>query len=309
MKARGVHGRASLAPPTAVSHARRWVGGSFAPYAFILPFFLVFAAFGFYPLLYAFRLSFTYWHGAGAPRYIGLSNYRFLLTDALFWQSIGNSAALWLMIVPLQTLFSLLIAVILSAKALRFRWFFRTAFLTPYVVPLVAVAQIWLIFFDGTSGPVNTLLGALHLPAVGWLTDPTWARPTMALLVLWKNCGFSILIMMAALQSIPREVYEAAAIDGAGAAVQFRRITVPLLRRTVSFFVIIATLGVLQMFAEPYVLTQGGPYNATTTAGYHLLDYINNADFGTGAANSFLLMLLVIGIALLLPRLLRPGEE
>jgi ABC-type sugar transport system permease subunit len=131
----------------------------------------------------------------------------------------------------------------------------------------------------------------------------------MALMVLWKNCGFSILIMLAALQSIPLELYEAAALDGAGAVMQFWRITVPMLRRTISFFLIIATLGVLQMFAEPYVLTQGGPYNSTTTAGYNLLGYINNADFGTGAANSFLLMLLVIAIALMMPWLLRTGEE
>jgi len=292
-----------------VFRARRWVGGSFAPYTFILPFFVIFAAFGFYPLLYTFRLSLTYWHGSGSPRFIGLANYSFLLTDSLFWQSIGNSAFLWLLIVPVQTIFSVLIAVILSARTLRFRWLFRTAFLTPYVVPLVAVAQIWLIFFDGTDGAINTILQVAHLPTVGWLTDPTWAKPTMALMVLWKNCGFSILIMLAALQSIPEALYEAAALDGAGAVVQFWRITVPMLRRTISFFVIIATLGVLQMFAEPYVLTQGGPYNSTTTAGYHLLDYINNADFGTGAANSFLLMLLVIAIALLLPWLLRMGEE
>jgi ABC-type sugar transport system permease subunit len=274
---------------------RRWLGGTYAPYAFVAPFFLLFAAFGLYPLLYALRLSFTYWHGAGTPRFIGFSNYTYLLSDQLFWQSLGNSAFLWALIVPAQTIFAVLAAAVLSARALRFRWFFRTAFLTPFVVPLVAVAQVWLIFFDQTNGPVNTILQAVGLPAVGWLTDPTWAKPTMALLVFWKNSGFAILVMLAALQGIPQEL-------------QFWRVTVPLLRRAISFFLIIATLGVIQMFAEPYVLTKGGPYNTTNTAGYNLFSYINNADYGTGAANSFLLMLLVVIVSLVMLRMLRTEE-
>lgn len=293
--------------PAAV-RLRHWLGGSYAPYAFVAPFFLLFAAFAFYPLLYAFRLSFTYWHGAGAPRYIGLSNYTYLLHDSLFWQSLGNSGFLWLLIVPAQTVFAVLAAVVLSAETLRFRWFFRTAFLTPFVVPLVAVAQVWLIFFDQSNGPVNTILQAVGLPAVGWLTDASWSKPTLAILVFWKSSGFAILVMLATLQSIPQELYEAAALDGAGAATQFWRITVPLLRGAISFFLIISTLGVIQMFAEPYVLTKGGPYNTTNTAGYNLLNYINNSDYGTGAANSFLLMILVIIVAVVLLRVLRIDE-
>jgi ABC-type sugar transport system permease subunit len=300
--------RLSSPSTTRAGRLRKWLGGSYFPYVFVAPFFILFAGFGLYPLLYALRLSFTYWHGSGTPRFIGLSNYTFLLTDGLFWQSLANSAILWLLIVPVQTIFAVLAAVALSGQALRFRWFFRTAFLTPFVVPLVAVAQIWLIFFDQSSGPVDTVLQAVHLPAVGWLTDATWAKPTIALLVLWKSSGFAILIMLAALQAISQEIYEAAAIDGATARVQFWRITLPLLRRTISFYVIVSTLGVIQMFAEPYVLTQGGPYNSTTTAGYRLLSYINNADFGTGAANSFLLMIVVIAIAMFMLRVLRTEE-
>jgi len=308
-----MHGVDSLTRQSSPSAARaarlrKWLGGSYSPYVFVAPFFILFAAFSLYPLLYALRLSFTYWHGDGAPRFIGLSNYTFLLTDSLFWQSLANSVILWLLIVPVQTVFAVLAAVALSGQALRFRWFFRTAFLTPFVVPLVAVAQIWLIFFDQSSGPVDSVLQAIHLPAVGWLTDETWAKPTIALLVLWKSSGFAILIMLAALQSIPQEVYEAAAIDGATARVQFWRITLPLLRRTISFYVIVSTLGIIQMFAEPYVLTQGGPYNSTTTAGYRLLSYINNADFGTGAANSFLLMIVVVVVAVVMLRALRTKE-
>lgn len=296
-------------PLSGITRFRKWVGGDFSPYVFIAPFFLLFAIFGLYPLLYAFNLSFMYWHGDDNPHYIGLGNYTFLLTDSMFWQSLGNSAFLWLAIVPVQTLVAILIAVLLSRATLHFRWFFRTALLTPYVVPLLAVTQVWLVLFDQDFGTVNTLLKLLHLPAIGWLTTSAWAKPTLALLVLWKSSGFAILIMLAAIQNIPQEFYEAASLDGANAAAQFWYITVPLLRRTIGFFVVISTLGVIQMFAEPYVLTQGGPYNSTTTAGFRLLSYINNSDLGTGAANSFLLMILVVVVALVMLRLLRAGDE
>src|SRR5438105_3368823 len=111
---------------------RKWLGGSYSPYLFIAPFFILFAAFGLYPLLYALNLSFTYWHGDGVPRFIGWSNYTFLLSDDMFWQSLGNSAFMWLAIVPVQTVFAILVAVILSRPTLRLRWFFRTAFLVPF---------------------------------------------------------------------------------------------------------------------------------------------------------------------------------
>lgn len=301
----GVPGKGS----SGIARLRHWVGGSFSPYLFVSPFFLLFAAFGLYPLLYAFNLSFTYWHGDADPRYIGLSNYLFLLTDSMFWQSLGNSAYLWLAIVPGQTIFAVLIAVLLSRATLRLRWFFRTALLAPYVVPLLAIAQVWLVLFDQDFGAVNTLLSLLHLPVVGWLTTSAWAKPTLALLVLWKSSGFAILVMLAAIQNIPQEFYEAASLDGANAVARFWFITIPLLRRTIGFFVVVSTLGVIQMFAEPYVLTNGGPYNSTTTAGFRLLSYINNSDLGTGAANSFLLMIIVVVVALVMLRLLRAGDE
>ena len=209
----------------------------------------------------------------------------------------------------LWTIFAILVAVLLSRATLRLRWLFRTALLTPYVVPLLAIAQVWLVLFDRDFGAVNTILSWVHLPAVGWLTTSAWAKPTLALLVLWKSSGFAILVMLAAIQNISQEFYEAAALDGANAVARFWYITIPLLRRTIGFFVVVSTLGVIQMFAEPYVLTNGGPYNSTTTAGFRLLSYINNSDLGTGAANSFLLMIVVVVVALVMLRLLRAGDE
>ena len=288
---------------------RRWLGGSLTPYLFVAPFFILFAAFGLYPLTHAFLLSFTRWHGVGAPEWIGTSNYTFLLSDRFFWQSITNSLVLWLMIVPGQTVLAVLVASILSRPKLRLRWLFRAIYLTPYLVPLVAIAQVWLILFDKDFGSVNALLGLLNIPPIGWMTTSEWSKPTMALLVFWKTSGFAILVMLAAMQGIPVEIYESAALDGANGRQQFLRITVPLLRRAIGFYVVISTLGVVQMFAEPYVLTEGGPYNSTTTAGYSLLQYIRHLDFGTGAANSFLLMVLVLVLSLGLLRVLRMQDE
>jgi ABC-type sugar transport system permease subunit len=279
------------------------------PYLFVIPFFILFAIFGVYPLLYALNLSFTSLNGSGNQQYIGLSNYVFLLTDDLFWSSLGNSLYLWMLIVPVQTILAILVAALLSSPRLRLRWFFRTVFLTPYVVPLTAVALVWQILFDRDYGAMNTFLQWLHISPIGWLTTVPWAKPTLALLVLWKGFGFAVVVMLAAIQSIPQEYYEAASLDGAGGAQRFVNITLPLLRRAISFFVVISTLGVIQMFLEPYVLTGGGPDNSTITAGYRLWTFIQNSELGTGAANSFLLMVVVVIIALVMLRLMTGREE
>lgn len=298
---------AGTKPVSLVEQVRRWLGGSFAPYLFVLPFFVMFAAFGLYPLAYAFFLSFTNWRGAGVPQFIGLDNYIFLLQNASFWGALFNSLHLWLLIVPVQTFLSVLVAYLLT-RPLVLQSAFRTIFLVPYLVPLVAIAQVWLILFNRDFGAVNSVLQVFGIPKIGWLTTEFWAKPTIALLVFWKGFGFSTLIMLAGMQTIPQDIYESAALDGASGPKQFWYITVPLMRRTIAFFLVIATLGVLQMFAEPFVLTGGGPYNSTTTAGFALYRYTRNLDLGTGAANSFLLMIIVIGLSLAMLRFMRARD-
>lgn len=292
-----------------IKRFRLWLGGSFSPYLFIAPFFIFFFAFSLFPLLYAFVLSFTHWHGDADPRFIGLANYLFLLTDSDFWGSLANSALLWLLIIPVRVLSAVVVAALLSLPKLRFRGFFRTSMLLSYVVPLVAIVQVWLVLFDQDFGAINTLLALVHLPTIGWLTTSMWSKPTLAMLVLWGGSAFAVLTMLAAIQAVPAEYYEAAAIDGAGPVRQFFTITLPLLRRTVGFLVVFSTLGVVQMFAEPKLLTNGGPYNSTTTAGFFLNSYITNSDFGTGAANSFLLMIILVLLSVVMLRFLRAGDE
>jgi multiple sugar transport system permease protein/lactose/L-arabinose transport system permease protein len=287
---------------------RPWLPRKAAPYLFVLPFVVMFVAFSVYPMLFTLRLSFTDWRGSGAAQWVGWDNYAYLLGNEMFWGSLGNSAVLWLMIVPVQVVLGLLIAVLLNSAKIRMRSFYRVAFLVPFVTPLVAVAQIWVVVFDQNYGAVNGLLNLLGLPDVGWLTTTQFAKPTLALLFLWKTTGFIVIILLSGLQSIDASVYEAASIDGASRARQLRSITVPLVRRTLMFSVVLQTLAVFQMFAEPFVVTDGGPYNSTTTAGLHLYEHITRGDLGTGAANSFLLVIVVMGLSLVFVRLLRTED-
>ena len=146
-----------------------------APYVFVLPFVLVFAAFSIYPMLFTLRLSFTNWHGTGSAQWVGLGNYIYLLTNDRFWASLGNSAVLWLLIIPAQLVIAVLAAVLLNDAKLRLRGFYRTAFIVPFVTPIVAIAQIWVVLFDTGDGAINGLLNLVGLPDVGWLTTSEWA--------------------------------------------------------------------------------------------------------------------------------------
>ncbi|MFD6447611.1 carbohydrate ABC transporter permease [Promicromonospora sp. NPDC060204] len=298
-RVRGSQGRPLLRP---------WLPRKVAPYVFVLPFVAIFVAFSVYPMLFTLRLSFTDWRGSGAATWVGWDNYTYLLGNDMFWGSLANSAVLWLMIVPVQVVLGLLVAVLLNSAKIRMRSFYRIAFLVPFVTPLVAVAQIWVVVFDQEFGAVNGLLNLVGLPDVGWLTTSEWAKPTLALLFLWKTTGFIVIILLSGLQSIDASVYEAASIDGASRTRQLWSITVPLVRRTLMFSVVLQTLAVFQMFAEPFVVTDGGPYNSTTTAGLHLYEHITRGDLGTGAANSFLLVIVVMGLSLLFVRFLRTED-
>jgi ABC-type sugar transport system permease subunit len=297
------------APPIVRRTSRGYsIRRALAPYLFVLPFVAIFLAFSIYPLVFTLRLSFTNWHGSGAAEWVGLGNYAYLLGSEAFWSSLANSGILWLLIVPIQIVVSVIVAVLLDNAKLRLRGFYRVAFIVPFVTPLVAVAQIWIVLFDQNYGAVNGLLNVVGLPDVGWLVTSQWAKPTLALLCLWKTSGFIIIIVLSGLQSIDSNIYEAASIDGANKVRQVWSITVPLLRRTIMFAVVLQTLAVFQMFAEPFVVTKGGPYGSTTTAGLYLYNHITRADLGTGAANSFLLVVIVMALSLGFVRLLRAKD-
>jgi len=299
--------RTAISPP---SGARRrlprewWVG-----LLLVAPFVVLFVAFTAYPMIYALELSFSDWHGTGVLRWVGWSNYTYLLTNRDFWASLGNTGVMWMLIVPAQTFGAVAVASALTRSRLRFKKTLRTVVILPYVTPLAAMAQAFILIFDQDFGVANTLLKALGGPQVGWLTSTTWAKPTIALFILWKTSGFALIIMLAAVQGIPPELYEAAELDGAGPLRTFWSVTVPMVRRSVGFFLVVSTLGISQMFLEPYVLTRGGPYNSSTTSGLYLFNHISSSDLGTGAANSFLLVVLVFLLSLAAVRVLRSKED
>jgi multiple sugar transport system permease protein len=196
-------------------------------------------------------------------RFVGLANYAALLRDPLFGRALANTAYFVLVGGPLSVGVSLAAALLVNARLVRGKRLFRTIFFLPVVTTLVAVAVVWRYLYHPRHGLLNHALGALGIGPVDWLGDPAWAMPSLILLAVWKNFGFNMVIFVAGLQAIPERLYEAARIDGAGTWQTFRSVTLPMLAPTTLFVVVVTGIGYLQLFAEPYVMTQGGPANRT----------------------------------------------
>jgi len=235
-------------------------------YLFVAPFFLLFAVFILYPIGFSFWLSFHDWSLVGPARYIGLQNYRELLHDSIFWQSMTNAALLFLIYVPAMTFLALVLASLLNSRYVRLQGFFRTLIFLPYVMSgTVAAAYTFQLLLDRDAGYANHFLRFIGASPVPWLDTVWWARVSVGLLVLWVWLGYNMLIMLAGLQAIPTELSEAARVDGAGPVRIFFKITIPLLRPVIVFAVTLSIIGTFSLFTEPFILTGGGPANATTT--------------------------------------------
>jgi len=227
-------------------------------------------------------------------RFVGLANYARILADPAFWSALANTLYFAGVGGTLSVLASLGGALLLQAPLARARGFFRTVYFLPVVTTLVAVAIVWRFLYHPRIGLLNRALGALGLPAVDWLGDPALAMPAIIGLSVWKNFGFNLVIFAAALEAIPERLYEAARLDGAGGLQQLRFVTLPILRPTTSFVVLMTAIGSLQLFAEPYVMTQGGPGDATRSL--VLLMYEQGFrwwNLGYAAALAFVLFVLV----------------
>ena len=241
-----------------------------AGWLFITPALSLITIFFVLPVLAAFLLSFTdfdiYSIGdPGSTRFIGLGNYRTLWDSPLFWTALRNTSLFVVLGGPLSVLASLVAAVLVHSKLVRFRPLFRSAFFAPWVTTLVAVALVWRFVYHPQDGPLNALLPALGLPAIDWLGNPAWAMPAIVVVSVWKNFGYNMLVFLAGLSNIPEELYEAAELDGAGAWHRFRRVTVPMLGPTFVFVGVVTMIASFQIFSEPYVMTQGGPLKSTLT--------------------------------------------
>jgi multiple sugar transport system permease protein len=228
-------------------------------------------------------------------RFVGAGNYLRLLRDPLFWKVIRNTLVFVLLGVPLTLGAALGGALLVNSKAARLRGLFRTIFFAPVVTTLVAVAVIFRYLYHPRYGLINQLLGLLHLPAIDWLGNPAWATVAITLLAVWRSFGYGLVIFVVGLQAIPESLYEAAQLDGAGPWRQLRSITLPLLKPTTLFVGILITVSLFQIFAEPYVMTRGGPLYATTSI--TLLMYQQGFrwwNLGAAAAIAFVLFAMII---------------
>ena len=241
-----------------------------AGWAFVAPALLLIGIFFAIPVLGAFILSFTDFDlysiaDLGNTRFVGLKNYHDLATSPLFWTALRNTLYFVAVGGPLSAAMSLFAAVLVNAKLVRFKPFFRSAFFAPWVTTLVAMALVWRYIYHPQYGLLNAALGVIGIGPVDWLGDPHWSMPSLILLSVWKNFGYNMLVFLAGLQSIPQELYEAAALDGAGAWRRFRHVTLPMLGPTFVFVGVVTMIASFQIFSEPYVMTQGGPLKSTLT--------------------------------------------
>jgi multiple sugar transport system permease protein len=271
----------------------------------------VIAVFFFVPVIAALLLSLTDFDiyalaDLGNLRFVALGNYLQLVQTPLFWRALGNTLYFTVVGVPLSIGVSLGAALLLNSKLARWRPFFRTLLFAPVVTTLVAVAIIWRYLLHARYGLINYALGELGVQPVDWLGDPRWAMPAIIVFAVWKSFGYNMVIFVAGLQTIPPELYEAASLDGANAWQRFRHVTLPMLGPTLLLVSILTVAGYFQLFAEPYVMTQGGPAQRTLSVLYFMYEEgFKWWNLGTASAVAFVLFLMMFAVTMLQMRIAR----
>ena len=254
------------------------------------------------PTLAALVLSFTDFDiyalaNLNNLRFIGFDNYQRVVTNPLFWQAMGNT--MWFVVfgVPLVVAASLAAAMLVNAKTLKWRGVWRVALFAPFVTTLVATAVVWNYLLHTRYGLINYALGGLGIAPVDWLGNPDTALPAILLFVAWKSFGYNMIIFLAALQAVSRDLEDAARVDGAGAWMRFRHVTLPAIAPTVLLVAILTVAGMFQLFAEPYVMTQGGPARSTVTVLYFMFEEgFKWWNLGSGSAVAFILFLCILAV-------------
>ncbi|WP_438347363.1 carbohydrate ABC transporter permease [Paenibacillus sp. FA6] len=275
-----------------------------APYLFIAPAIILLAVFSLLPIFVALFISFTDMDLAGLADYsnlsfVGIKNYINVLSDPVFLKAIFNTLFYVIIGVPLVILTSLSVALLINLGKSKMFKVFRVVFYLPSVTNVVAVAVVWAYLYNPAFGLFNYILESMNLSAIPWLTEPTVAKISLILMALWRAVGLNMIIFIAALQGIPRSLYEAAELDGANTWQQVTTITIPMLRFAIFFVSITTMIGWLQFFEEPFIMTKGGPLDGTMSAA--LFIYKNGfqlSNFGYAAAGSFILFIAVITVTL-----------
>ena len=286
-------------------------GGQGAAWSFLLPAMLLIGIFFFLPVIGSLILSFTdfdlYALGdRSVLRFIGVENYVRLFQNPDFGRALRNTFYYGLVGGPLSIAASLGAALLVNAKLAPLRGFFRSVYFAPYVTTLVAAAVIWRYLLNTRYGLINYGLGAFGIGPVDWLGDARWALPAIILMSIWKNFGYNMVIFVAGLQSIPDELYEAAELDGAGRWRRFRHVTLPMLAPIVAMVSVLTVAGYFQLFAEPYVMTQGGPVQSTVSVLYFMYEEgFKWWNLGMASAVGFVLFLIIFFATVLPWRLMR----
>lgn len=277
-------------------------------YLCIAPFFVIFGIFFAYPIVWSAILSFQRWDGVNDATWVGFDNYQYVLQDPLTRQMFTNTIAYLVLLVPLGVLLPMMLGVILNNPRLRLRGVFRTAVFIPVVTSMVTVGIVFRFIFAKANGWLNGILGEIGIEPLGWLTEPDLAKYPVSALTIWSGLGFSTLIVLGGLQSIDQDIYDAAKVDGAGHWNTFWRITIPLLRPVMVFLIITSTISVMTMFAQPYVLTNGGPSNSTLTPLLYIYNIAFRGRIGDAAALSFLLSAFMLIITAVQYRVMRARD-
>ena len=279
-------------------------------WSFALPYVVLFAVFMAGPILVALVTSFTDMRVTDIRNplnieFIGIDNYLAVLSDARFQKAAANTAVFVLVGVPLTIVLGLAAAVGLNQGVVKFRTFFRVGFYLPVVTSIVAIAVVWRLLLGQEVGLVNAILSTFGVDGPGWLSDERYALWSIIGVAAWRNLGFMMVIFLAGLQTIPKDLYEAAEVDGANAWQRFKSITLPLLRPTLLFGFVITGIGYVQFFEEPYVMTEGGPLNSTLSMALYTYNQFGFGNYGYTAAAAFVLFIAIATLTLVQFRLLR----
>lgn len=274
-----------------ILYKNRWA------YLFISPFFILFFIFFLYPTVQSFRMSLFSWEGFGNYSFVGFENYVKLAKDALFTKTLWNSLVLMVFTIVPQMILSILLAVIINTRTVRWKKVWRAIFFLPITLSPVIVAIIFTLVFDENFGLVNYLLGLAGLPTIPWLTSSDWSKFTVSILVVWRWVGWNMVILLAALQGISQDLLDAALVDGADGPQTFWHITLPLIKPTVVYLTMLGIIDGLRIFAEPSVLTRGGPAKSSMTVMMYLFNqafsYFNYGYASTIAVATFLLIVII----------------
>lgn len=291
--------------------ANRRAGQGRPALAFLAPFLALYVLFIILPALYMLVMSFfdTSVVKPGLGSFAGLSNYAEALGSSDFWQAMWHTVWFTILTTPPLILLALIFAL-LAQRVARGRWFFRLAFFAPYILPSAVVALIWIWLYTPVLGLLTNVVNSIGLTAPNWLGDPSWAMISLAITTVWWTLGFNFVLYLAGLQEIPRELYEAASIDGAGPWQQIRQITVPLLGRTTTLVAVLQVIASLKVFDQMYIMTLGGPNFSTRSA----LQYIYDVGFtdyriGYAAAASTLFFLVVLAVSAVWLTIVRRQER